>query len=194
MANIDRVNGLRPVGTMSGSPWSGYVRLFEADASSGAIFPGDLVIMEADGAVAPAAAGSVELVGVCVGVVKGKVDDFGVSGSHSNLDLTQKYKPASTAGQVLVAVGSDVLYEAQEDGDTSDLALNSVGANVDVIVASGSTTAGTSGMELDSSTVVATAAQLRIVAFVKRPDNELGDWARWLVRISESHYTKIAGI
>lgn len=198
MANTDRPNGFVPIGTISGSPYSGYIRAYEADASAGAIFLGDMVILEADGKVAPAAAGSTQLLGACVGFLEHmpiKVD--GVTGnflSTSALDHVV-YKPASTAGVVLVAVGPDVLYEVQEDGDTSDLAVTDIGSNIDLIAGSGSTTTGRSGFELNSDTVTAAgSAQFRIIDMVDRPDNELGDWARWIVRIHESHLAQTNGV
>lgn len=198
MANIDRPNGAIPVGTMSGSSFTETLRLYEVDASAASIFPGDFVIMEADGKVAPAAAGSTELLGVCVGVLPWMPNKVsGVSGhnvSTGNVNLMLKYHATGAAGMVLVAVGPDVLYEIQEDGDTSDLAVTSIGANVDILATAGSTTTGLSQTEIDSSSLTTATAQLRIVQMVDRPDNELGDWARWIVRINENHFTKLAGV
>lgn len=199
MANVDRPNGARVIGTMSGSPWNASVKAFEVDSSAANIFPGDFVIMEADGKVAPATAGSVELVGVCVGVphymptkTNGKWDHFMSSGTQP--DLSIKYHETGSAGIILVAVGPDLLYEMQEDDEGNALALTDIGANVDILATAGDTTTGTSRQEIDRSTVATTAAQLRLVEFVDRPDNELGDWARWVVRINESHYNKTAGV
>lgn len=198
MANVDRPNGARPVSTMSGSPWCGYLRLYEVDASAGSIFPGDFVIMEADGKVAPATAGNTELVGVCVGALEHMPNKVG--GVTANFMSTGaldflKYHATGSAGLVLVVVGPDVLYEMQEDDvDGTTLAVTDIGANCDILATAGDTTSGTSRQEIDRSTVVATAAQLRLVDVVDRPDNELAANSRWVVRINESHFTKTAGI
>jgi hypothetical protein len=188
---------------MSGSPWSGYVRAYEVDAAASDIFVGDLVIMEADGKVAPATAGDGHIVGVCVGALNhlpsknsGVSDHFMASSSPT---LQPSY--SSGAGQILVAVGTDIIYEAQEDGDTDPLAIIDIGSNVDMIAThSGSTTTGRSGQEIDSDSHVTTSAQLKLVGFVDRPDNEQGDVgvlasgdnARWLVRINESHFFTVS--
>lgn len=200
MANVNRVNGFRPVSTLSGSSWQGAIRTYECSASAENIFPGDLIAMQSDGTVAAAAAGGVELIGVCVGVtdwmpsrVSGKNDNFITSGSTP--DLSKRYHAKGTKGTILVVVGPDILYEAQEDGDTSTLALGDIGSNVDMIAGTGNTTSGASAQQLDSSTVATTSAQLRLVEFCNRPDNTLGSaYARWIVRINENHFTKLAGI
>lgn len=198
MANADKPNGFRAVGTLSGSPWQASLQLYECDSSASNIFPGDLVKLEADGKIDVAAAGDVELIGVCVGVpvhlpskVDGKFDHF-LGTEHP--DLYKKFHESGSSGNVLVAVGPDVLYEAQEDDGGSALALTDIGANVDILATSGDTTTGNSQQELDRSTVATTAAQMRIVRFVDRVDNEIGDWARWIVRINENHFTKLAGV
>ena len=186
MANVNRPNGFKPVGTISGSPWSGAVRKYSCDASSGAIFPGDLIKLEADGKAEAAAAGDTQLIGVCVGIV---VDRDVAATEHPG------YKPATTAGEILVCIAPDALYEAQEDGDTTDLALTDIGANVDMVDAGGSTVTGQSVQMIDSDSATASgSAQLRIVDFIDRPDNAIGDYARWVVRIHESHFTTANGV
>lgn len=200
MANINRVNGFRPVSTLSGSSWQAAIRTYECGTSAANIFPGDLIKLLADGTVASAAAGDVELIGACVGVtdwmpsrVNGKNDNFITNGSTP--DLSKRYHPTGTKGTILVVVGPDILYEAQEDGVGSQLALADVGSNVDLVDGGGNTVSGCSGQQLDSSTVATTSAQLRLVEFCNRPDNTLGSaYARWIVRINENHFTKLAGI
>ena len=186
MANVDRPRGAIPVGTISGAPVNGNIREYSVDASNAtAIFRGDFVTLESDGNVAPAAAGGV-ILGVCVGVV---VDRAQAETEHPG------YIPASTAATIRVAVGPDVLYEVQEDSVSSDLALTDVGANIDIIAGAGSTTTGISAHELDSDTATAAgSAQLRIVGFVNREDNEVGTNGKWLVRVHESHWTATNGV
>jgi len=197
--NADRPNGFTPVGTMSGSPWNGYVRLYETDASEGTgIFVGDAVTLETDGNIAPAAAGEIVL-GVCVGVLphipvkaSGLSDNFL---SNSSPTLLPTYSAASTADVIMVCVGPDVIYEVQEDGVTDPIALVDINANFDLIAThAGSTTSGRSGMEINSDSHAATSGQFRLIGMVDRPDNQQGDVdttlpnARWLVRVNESPY------
>lgn len=203
--NQDRPNGFTPVGTMSGSPWNGYVRLYETDASEGTgIFVGDAVTLEADGNIAPATNAEV-ILGVCVGVLphmpaktSGKLDNFLSSTSPT---LLPTYSAASTLGTIMVAIGPDVLYEVQEDGVTDPVEMADIGSNVNLITThAGSTTTGRSGMEIDSDSHTTGTAQFRLVDIVDRPDNEQGDVnsggvdgdnCRWIVRINENHFTVI---
>lgn len=198
MANVDRPRGAQPIGTMSGAPWTGYIRTFKVDGSGSDIFPGDFVIMEADGNVDVSAAGSVELVGVMVGRADlsqaGKVS--GITGnflSATTPNLDRQYYDASVdgAGEILVVVGTDVLYEMQEDSDSANLAIEDIGENVDIVATAGSNV---SRQEIDSDSVGTADGQLRIVDIVDSPDNEVGTNAKWVVRINENHYTKIAGV
>lgn len=186
MANVDRPNGFRPVGTLSGSPWQGAVRKYPVDASNAtAIFEGDAVTLETDGNVTPAAAGGV-ILGICVGVV---IDRSVAATEHPG------YIPASTAGYVLVCTAPDALYEVQEDSVGGDLDAASVGANIDHIAGAGSATTGQSGHEIDSSSLTAAgSAGFRIVALSDRPDNAVGTNAKWLVRVHESHFAATNGI
>lgn len=186
MANSDRPSGARPVGTISGSPWGGHVKKYPVDSSNGtAIFRGDFITLEADGNVTPAAAGGI-ILGVCTGVV---IDRSVAATEHPG------YLPASTAGNILVAVGPDILYEVQEDSVGSNLAATDVGTNIDLIAGAGSTTTGVSAHELDSSTATAAGtAQLRVVKLVEREDNAVGANAKWLVRVFESHWTTTNGV
>lgn len=186
MANADRPRGFSPVGTLSGSPWQGAVRKYSVDASNAtAVFIGDAVALEADGNVTPAGATSVVL-GVVVGVT---VDRDVLATEHPG------YLPASTAGSVLVCIAPDAIYEVQEDSVGGALALTDVGANIDLIAGTGSTTTGRSAHELDSNTATSAAsAQFRIIGIVDREDNEVGDQAKWLVRVHESHLAATNGV
>jgi hypothetical protein len=183
MANVDGAFGARPIGTLDGSPWNSSVRSYPVDSSNGtAIFPGDFIKLEDDGNVAPAAATNA-ILGVCVGVV---VDRAVPNTEHPG------YLPASTAGNVLVCVGKDVLYEIQEDGNmASGGARTVIGSNGDIVAGAGSTTTGRSAHELDSSDVTTNdttpaSAQLRVIDYVHNETNDpLLSNAKWIVMINE---------
>lgn len=187
MSNVDRPMGAIPVGTISGSPVNGAVREYPVDASNAtAIFPGDFVTLETDGNVTPAAAGGV-ILGVCVGV---KVDRSVAATEHPG------YLPATTAGDIMVSVGPDVIYEVQEDGVGGALDAGAIGSNIDHIAGAGSTDTGRSAHELDSSSATAAgSAGLRIIGFSKRVDNEVGSAnGKLLVVVHESHLNAANGI
>ena len=197
MANADKPFGLRYVGSVSTAEMNGKVRIYDVDSSNSApIGIGDPVTLEADGNVTRAAAGGV-ILGVCVGkavVPDGNEFGFGTT-PHAELNLQQKHVPASTAAQVKVLVDDNALYEVQEDSVGGALALTAIGANADLTGTAPGSTTGLSTQELDSNTLTnAASAQVRIVGFVKAPDNEVGDNARWIVKIHESHLAQTNGI
>lgn len=181
MANVDRPNGLRPIRTLSGSPWSSSIEEFPVDSSNAtAIFLGDLIKIEDDGNVAPSGAGGA-VIGVCVGVV---VDRDVAATEYPG------YLPASTAGSVMVVTAKDCVYEVQEDSVGGAMVAANVNSNGDIAAGAGSTTTGRSAYELDSSDVIANdaaaaTAQLRVIRLSTRPDNEIGTEAKWEVVINE---------
>lgn len=180
MANVDAPFGAKLVGHTSGSPLNARIRQYTATTAT-AVFPGDFVKMVDAGTVEVAAAGDA-LLGVCVGVVP------------TYTDLSLKYKPANTAGTLLVCDDPNAEYEIQEDGDGAGagaaITTAAIGSNGDIVATAGSTTRGMSQMELDSSDVLLkdttpASAQLRVVASVNRIDSETGNFGKWIVRINE---------
>lgn len=194
MANVNNVNGFKPVGTLSGSPWQGSVRQYSLDATHSAIAKGDLVQMTADGYPDLYAAGETQLLGVVVGCldhvavdVLGKQGDSFLSTGAVTLDIPGKnYIAANTAGVILVATAPDIILEGIEDGDTDPLELADVGQNVEIIGGGPDSTTGLSDMYIDSSSHNTTnTLPLRLLGLAQRPDNEYISggqaYTRWLV-------------
>ena len=192
MANVDIPKGLVPVSMLDGSPYNASVRIFStASGDSTAIFVGDPVKLSGtsstvDGLeyidVDQAATGDV-IAGVVVGVVADTRDSL-------------VYRAASTTRLVMVETGRDVLFELQEVSGGTALTATAMGLNANFVVGSGSTTTGFSGFELDNSTEATTnTLDLQIVGKAPRPDNEIGEHCKWLVRINRSQWAnQIAGI
>lgn len=194
MANSDAAFGLKPVCYKGGAPYNGAANVYYVPASDGtALFVGDPVLIAGSGDAAGVpsitrAAATDRITGVVVGFAP---LPSGAAGSTSAVN--RGYRTASTEDYVLVADDVKLLFEVQEDSDTSTLAATSIGLNADLIIAAGSTTTKKSGVELDSSTAATTSAQMRIVGAVQRPDNEIGTNAKWLVSIVESAVAPAAG-
>jgi hypothetical protein len=192
MANTDRPAGLKPVKNLGGSPWNGKANVYYIPSTdSTAVFIGDLVVLAGSAddtgmypTVAQSAAGDVTNVGVVIGFGK----DPSLMADPDNLSMA--YRLADTAMYCLVVDDPFVIFEVQEDSDgDAYIAAASVGLAANVVVGSGSTTTGKSGMELDSSDVSTnTAGQLRILRAVNRPDNALGIHCKWEVLIAEHVY------
>ena len=183
MANTDRPRGAYPTRNIGGGD-SFATNEYSVDASnSTAIFPGDFVVLETDGNVAPAAAGTgVELLGVCAGVV-GRYDD-----------LSTRYLPASTAGTISVYDNPYTLFSVQEDDSGTALTAAARGSNVAIIAGAGSTSTSTSRHELNQDSTTASTEQLRLMRLLPVEDNAYGDNADWEVMINEHEYKEAAGV
>jgi len=191
--NVDRPNGLIPVGTITGAPWNDVVEVITLDATHAAMYIGDVIKMTSDGYPEIFAAGdsAVTALGVVVGVEVNR-------GLNAATEFPG-YMPLNIAGKVHVVTDPSVIFEVQEDGVGGSLALADAGLNIEIINGGGSATTGVSGMEIDSSTKATTATlPFRLLKLVNRPDNELGSTAtpnaRWLVKFNEHFYKQVTGV
>jgi len=98
---------------------------------------------------------------------------------------TRTYRPASTAMYVLVVDDPFVIFEIQEDSVGNSITAAMVGLSTDIVVGSGNTTTGKSGMELDSSDTATGAGQCKLLNIARRENNALGDNCSWEVLIVE---------
>lgn len=117
----------------------------------------------------------------------GQITGFVASVAPTSEDSLQ-YRAASTDRVVLVADDPNYVFEIQGDSATNS-AAGDVGNNANVIfTASGSTSTGLSGAELDVSTIASTSSlQLKIVGFKNSPNNEIGTThSKYLVTINNS--------
>ena len=184
MASVSRINGFRPVKSVNGAPYNGAANVYFVPASdSSVIMVGDAVKLAGD-ARAASGAPTVTRCGatdVAVGIVVGIL--FTGEGDLNNIppvnDLnTPVYRRASTDRYLLVADDPNLIYEVQYAGTSVSAATitANVGLNGQFTTTAGSTTTGSSGMQLDSSGLATTATlPLKIVGFPQRPDNLPGD-------------------
>ncbi len=192
MANVDSPFGLKPVAHRNGAPYNGAVRYYSVAAGYGtAILIGDPVILAGTSQtiggriysdVQRAATGGV-FQGVCVGVVPVTQD-------------STIYRAASTQRILMVADDPDLIFEIQEVSGGTALTANDAGLNCDLVVASGSTVTGLSGVELNNGTEATTnTLDLHIVGPVNREDNAIGEHCKWLVTFNRHQFrNQVAGI
>jgi len=171
MANTDAANGFEPA-THNGCPklnkYGGYSISSDNDT---AIFPGDPVVLQADGDIALAGTGS-RIVGVfngCSYVDSNGVPQFGRwPGTTGN-----------TVREALVYDDPDTVFKVQSDGS---LAATDVGLMVPGEAGTGNTKFDRSRWEVDSSEAVTGEAQWRILGKADEPDNAWGTNVKLLVK------------
>ena len=183
MANVDKAFGMRPLGNLSASGSQKQFGYEIADNQAGAIYQGDLVTIY-DGYLVqfnPATHSA------AVGVFNGCNSIDPTTGKPT----WKNYYPGSvniTQGKIIADVLDDPnqLFIIQNDGTS---AVANYGKNADVVMGTGSTTTGVSGMELDTSTIANTAAlNVKIVGLWDVPNNAVGANAVVVVKINEHLY------
>lgn len=184
MASVSRIAGFRPVKTITGAAWNGQANLYFVPSSdSTVIMVGDAVKLGGDARAATGVptvtrAGATDVaVGIVVGILFSGVGDANNMPPVTDLN-TPVYRRASTDRYLLVCDDPNVVYEVQYAGTSVAAATitANVGLNGQFTTTAGSTTSGSSGMQLDSSGLATTATlPLKVVGFPARPDNIPGD-------------------
>ena len=189
MANTSRIFGFRPVKHLNGSAYNGAANIYTVKSST-KLVPGDLVkltggasqvgIAEVDAATNDAA-----VLGAVVGIVPAKLDPVTgkMSAGSIALDTPLSVTGGSTPAFVLVADSSDVVYEVQKASFTATDVGTSGGFDF-AGSAGGDSTTGQSAMYLsDTATGV-----VQVLGLVQRPDNETGNYAKVLCRITNNNF------
>lgn len=178
MANTNAPFGLMPILPILHRQ---QVRLTATLAS--ALFIGDPVVQAADGTWGIATAGNNNPIG---GTIVALFDSTGVP--------VNTLASGATNGTAVVADDPDQYYVAQDDGDTTQLALVDEGANVELVAGSGgNTTTGRSSWMIDSSSSGADAnGQAKLMRQFPAIDNEIGAYCRWIIKINR--HQKIAAL
>jgi hypothetical protein len=97
-----------------------------------------------------------------------------VVGVKPNPDnLMRKHRAASTDAILYICNDPQVVYEMQEDADTTPIVAASIGLNANIAFGAGVAATGVSGLEIDSNTVATTAAlPLKVIGLSKKVDND----------------------
>lgn len=165
MANVDRPNGFRPVGTLSGRGLDGMIRTI-GPADGADIFQGDLINLES-GLADPGVTGDAALLGVAVGF--GMVDADGIPlGPYDPDNLNTLYYDDSasthTEWVVYYVPVEDVIFEVQ----TATALTLAIGATADVTGVNGNVVTGNSIMEITTSS----NADVTVIEIPHYPDND----------------------
>jgi hypothetical protein len=199
MANNNAPYGLKPVG-MNGEPWYGQGRMVNFLSSYGsAVYLGDPVVptgaTDAFGVpvVTLATAGASNTI---AGAFLGNCN--GPAGSGVTLlQSSSIYRVASVASYAFITDDPNQLFSIQEDSNGGAIAAANAGyANGNLVAGSGgSTSTGLSSWQLQSSSVGASNStyQVRVIGLDRGPDNAIGNYARWIVRLNLSALWAAAG-
>lgn len=184
MSSVSRLNGFRPVKTLTGSPYNGQGEVaFLPAADSTVVMVGDAVKLLGDArsptgvpTVTRVSAGTDIAYGIVVGILFTGVGDVQNMPPVNDLN-TPVYRRASTDRYVLVCTDPHIVYEAQYL--TTSVAAATITANVGLNgswdVTAGSTTSGSSGMSIAALSATTATLPLKVVGFPNRPDNVPGD-------------------
>lgn len=190
MANPSIPNGAVPVRSLTG-PYMGNTNVYSTAAGDGTLLGiGDFVKI----------AGTSQLIGdvTYADVTRAATGDVIVGVVTSVVPATRDstvYRAASTATLVNVCDDPTVLFEIQESAAGTSFTANDIGLNANFVVASASTTTGLSATTIDNSTEATTnTLDLKIVGLANKPNNAVGESAKWIVRINRHLYAnQVAG-
>lgn len=186
MANKSSICGLKPIEQPYGN-----IRVHYYHAATGtALYKYMPVDIDANGRVIVATFASNNLL---IGSIVGLYD-----GNYGPSDSNYSYIPANpiaygSAGLITVAVADDPNQLFIIEEDTGGTALTAVdggaGGSITLTATTGNTVSGICNAVLDRS-IVGTGSnhQLRIIKKLDKPDNDYGDYCKWIVSIALHRY------
>ena len=168
MANIDQAFGLRPIAKVGSAPGgtTGTTK-YRITSGAGAMFTGDIVKQANDGSVVQGTAGDAAR-GVFMGC-------FYTDPSTSKPRFNNTFPNGTAASDAIafVADDPDQLFIAQQDSDSANAVVADLNLNANLVVGSGNTTTGISGMEIDSDSKNTTATlNVKLIDFYDTPSND----------------------
>ena len=181
MANSAAAFGLIPRKHASGSHYNAALNSYYVPATDGqALYMGDPVVMTGEG-YGPSGAAVAARAGA-TGAITGVIVGFGTEFIGPGLG----YRPASTAGHILVNDDPDTLYEVMDNAN-GGVAMD--GSNANLAVGTGNAATRQSGFTLNSSSSSTTATlQVKVLRGEGRVDNDptMAN-GKWLVKINNSN-------
>lgn len=185
MSSVSRINGFRPVKSISGTSWNGQANVYFVPAADATVIMVGDAVKPLSGSRSPTGSPYVTRItaatdiptGIVVGILFTGMGDVTNTPPVNDLN-TPIYRRASTDRYLLVVDDPSVIYETQFAGTSQSAAAitGNVHKNGQFLINAGNTSTGTSGMQLDSAGLATTATlPLKIVGFPQRPDNVPGD-------------------
>lgn len=174
--NTNAPRGFVPYQYADGKPYTGQATRYYKDASV-VLAVGDPVIRAASSSDPE---GGPEITrGTTGAAVTGVI--VGVEPVRSDLSK-RNYLAAADANYVLVADDPDLLFEVQEGGSGTALAITDIGKHIDSVTAlDADATLGLSKYQIDNN-AKATDNTWIIVRLSPKPNNTVGQYAKWIVK------------
>ena len=179
---VDAPKGLVPIRKADGSPFTGPLKKVVVSTSDAtAIFVGDLVYYSGSSPTTGARIQGEDVAGIPIVqrlTASSSADPINLAGVVVGVkpnpdNLMRKHRAASTDAILYLCADPNVVYEMQEDADTTPIVAASIGLNANIAFGAGSATTGISGLEIDSNTVNTTAAlPLKVIGLSKKIDND----------------------
>jgi len=194
VGNVNRPQGLRPVGTVGSAGYTGRIQVFATSTSdTQAIGIGDPVIPTSTGdangimvATRLTQAGTTQILGAVVGIVPDPTN------------LTTTYRAASSATKILVDTDPNTIYEVSDSdtvANTTCIAITDIGQNCTLALGTVDTTTGNGKTVLGTTIGTTTTLDVKILGLSPKVGNLVGDYAKYLVKINRSSYANnVAGL
>lgn len=189
MANKNAPSGAKLIGHLYGSTYNARVRPYLVPATDSiALYVGDFIKMTGSGGITKEgltlpSVTQAEAEDTLTGVIVGFTADPAY--------LSQIYRSASTERTAFVCDDPYAVFEIQTNGVAT---FGDFGSNADIVLGTPNPSFGTSGTQLDQSSVTPSAAQIRIMGLSQRIDNEIGQYAKFICMINEHIFKQLAGI
>ncbi len=143
------------------------------------------------------AGGGDAILGSMIGISNGPANGDANASFTVTRDLPV-YRQASIANYIVISQDPNFLFAIQEDSVGGAIAAGTAGfANGLLVSGAGSTVTGYSGWMLQSSSVSSSANttyQLKILGLVRGPDNAIGQYAKWIVRLNNGQLWSNTGV
>ena len=196
MANVDRPQGLVPVGYLNGAPWTGGGRVYcipnTDDSNAYAIGdPVDIAGGSDGNGVATITLATAGTGNGILGAIVAGAGALSYGGQYGVPADTPVVIPAvkSRDYYVLVADDPNIIFEVQEEDGGTAFAATEVGLNANLMA--GTNNGYISTWEIDTASPAVTATlQVRLLGLSQGrwATNAFGDWAKWLVFINNHRY------
>lgn len=177
MANVNTPRGFTPVRYANGAPYNGKGTKYYKDTTAGVIGVGDAVVRVVSSSDPD---GGPEIVKHTVGsYITGVV--VGIDPIRTNLSQVG-YLAAADVGYVYVEDDPNVIFQVQESGSGTALAVTDVGKHINSITAANADTTRGRSVDAIDNNAKSTNNTWILVELAKQPGNAVGAYAKWLVK------------